>query len=241
MIDKIAKPFRKNRIDPKNAVPRDIIEQHPWHWDPGTQDHTDGKDAYVDNVKFEWEELAQWSIEHVNKYLVPDKYWYYDYKNNRPMHSADDVTDAPIYEQALLALKDNTHNQHNTQYFKIANEEFGEYWFPKLKKLFPQFKKDKLGISLFIQPPGHTIWSHVDTFSSFIRRTGDDRPNYRNLKRFMVFVRDWDWGHFFHMGNANLSQWKAGDLYNITPGVFHGSANAGLSPKITIHWSGEIE
>jgi len=25
------------------------------------------------------------------------------------------------------------------------------------------------------------------------------------------------------------------------PGVYHGSANAGMNPKITIHWSGEIE
>jgi hypothetical protein len=25
------------------------------------------------------------------------------------------------------------------------------------------------------------------------------------------------------------------------PGVYHGSANAGLNPKITIHWSGELK
>lgn len=228
------------RIDPQTSVLEEIQEQHPWHWNPLLKDHTDAEDAYVKNVEFDWQGLATWCIKKANQSRTPEKFWWYDYENDRIMHANDDVSNAPIREQALLALKNNSHNEHNSQYFKIANEEF-EHWEEPLRNLFPEFGKDKLGISLFIQPPGHTIWSHVDTFSSFIRRTGDSRPDYSNLRRYMIFVRDWDWGHFFHMGNANLGQWRSGDLYNITPGVFHGSANAGFSPKITIHWSGEIK
>ena len=229
------------RIDPRQSVLPEILEQHPWHWDPAKQDHTDSEDAYQRHVdNFDWEGLAQWSINKVNQYSVPDKFWWYDYENDRVMHSNDDVTDMPICEQAKLALKNNSHNEHNSQYFKIANEEF-EHWEQPLRDLFPEFNKDKLGISLFIQPPGHTIWSHADTFSSFIRRTNDAAPDYSRLRRYMVFVRDWDFGHFFHQGNSCLNQWKAGDLWNITPGVYHGSANAGINPKITIHWSGEVD
>lgn len=227
------------RIDPTSSVLEEIRDQHPWHWDPMAP-HTDKEDAYVKNVEFDWAGLANWCIQKVNKTRTPEKFWWYDYDNERVMHADEDVSNAPIREQALLALKNNTHTEHNSQYFKIANSEF-EQWEEPLRALFPEFGKNKLGISLFIQPPGHTIWSHVDTFSSFIRRTGDAKPDYSRLRRYMIFVRDWDWGHFFHMGNACLSQWRAGDLYNITPGVFHGSANAGLSPKITIHWSGEID
>jgi uncharacterized protein (DUF2237 family) len=57
----------------------------------------------------------------------------------------------------------------------------------------------------------------------------------------MIFVSDWDWGHFFHYGNYCFNQWKAGDLWDLKGGIYHGSANAGITPKITIHWSGEIE
>ena len=51
----------------------------------------------------------------------------------------------------------------------------------------------------------------------------------------MVFVSDWDWGHFFHYGNHCINQWKGGDLWDLRGGIYHGSANAGITPKITIH------
>ena len=62
----------------------------------------------------------------------------------------------------------------------IANAEFEE-WHQPLIDMFPNLKKDKMGISLFVQPPGHTMFTHVDTYSSFIRRTGDEKPNYTCL------------------------------------------------------------
>jgi hypothetical protein len=96
-------------------------------------------------------------------------------------------------------------------------------------------------VSLFVQPPGHTIWSHTDTYSSFIRRTGGAKADYTVLRRYMAFVRDWDFGHFFHYGNHCFNQWQAGDLWDLKPGIYHGSANAGINPKITIHWSGELK
>jgi len=225
------------RLDPKPTVPKEILEQHPWHWDPMKKDHSD-ETCYLKNIKFDWAALAKWSIEKCNEHLTPQKYWWYDYKNDVVMHAKDNVNNMPIREQAKLALKNNTHNKDNSQYFKIANEEFG-HWYEPLAAMFPNLKKDKMGISLFIQMPGHTIWSHVDTYSSFIRRTKGP-ANYSVLRRYMVFVKDWDWGHFFHYGNHCFNQWQAGDCWDLRPGIYHGSANAGVNPKITIHWSGEI-
>lgn len=226
-------------ISPEESVLPVIREQYPWHWDPMKQDHGDALN-YEGNVEFDWEGLAEFAINKANQHMTPEKFWWYDRENDRIMHANDDVSDAPIREQALLALKNNTHTAYNTQYFKIANEEF-EHWFEPLANLFPGFGRDKMGISLFIQPPGHNIWSHVDTYSSFIRRTGDEKPDYTRLRRYMIFVRDWDWGHFFHWGNTCINQWQAGDFWDLQPGVYHGSANAGINPKITIHWSGELE
>ena len=225
------------RLDPKPTVPKEILEQHPWHWDPMKKDHSD-ETCYLKNIKFDWAALGKWSIEKCNEHLTPQKYWWYDYENDAVMHAKDNVNNMPIREQAKLALKNNTHNKDNSQYFKIANEEFG-HWYEPLAAMFPNLKKDKMGISLFIQMPGHTIWSHVDTYSSFIRRTKGP-ADYSVLRRYMVFVKDWDWGHFFHYGNHCFNQWQAGDCWDLRPGIYHGSANAGVNPKITIHWSGEI-
>lgn len=228
------------RIDPKETVLEEIREQHPWHWDPMKKDHQDRENAYRGHKEFDWEGLAQFAIQKANASRSPEKFWWYDYENERIMHANDDVSNAPIREQALAALKNNYHTAHNTQYYKIANEEF-EHWKEPLRAMFPEFGQDKLGISLFIQPPGMNIWSHVDTFSSFIRRTGEGKPDYSKLRRYMIFVRDWDFGHFFHYGNHCFNQWRAGEWWDLTPGVYHGSANAGISPKITIHWSGEVD
>ena len=85
------------------------------------------------------------------------------------------------------------------------------------------------------------MYSHVDTYSSFIRRTGDGKADYSKLRRYMAFVTDWDWGQFFHYGNHNFQPWRKGDCWDLVPGIYHGSANCGLNPKMTIHWSGELK
>ena len=47
-------------------------------------------------------------------------------------------------------------------------------------------------------------------------------------------------------GKSLVIFWMGGgpshmDLWDLKPGIYHGSANAGINPKITIHWSGEIQ
>ena len=237
---KLGSKISEKRLEPKHVVPTEILEQYPWHWDPMKKDHDDAS-CFMHTIKdFDWKALGDWAIKKCNEHLTPQKYWWYDDENDAVMHANDNVNSMPIKEQALLALKNNTHTKHNSQYFKIANEEFGEYYEP-LKKMFPNLKEDKMGVSLFVQPPGHTIWSHTDTYSSFIRRTGEAKADYTVLRRYMAFVRDWDFGHFFHYGNHCFNQWRAGDLWDLKPGIYHGSANAGINPKITIHWSGELK
>ncbi len=236
---KLKHPISETRLDPKVAVPKEILEQYPWHWNPMEPNHTDG-DHFMKNIDFDWKALGDWAVQKCNEHLTPQKYWRFDYEEDAIYHAKENVNNMPIKEQAFLAFKNNTHTPENSQYFKIANEEF-EHWQEPLMDMFPNLKKDKMGISLFVQPPGHTMYTHVDTYSSFIRRTGDAKADYTVLRRYMAFVRDWDFGHFFHYGNHCFSQWKAGDCWDLVPGIYHGSANAGLNPKITIHWSGELK
>ena len=231
----IRKPLDRT-YHPREAVPEIIREQHPWHWQAQKTDHEDA-DCFVENIDtIDWTQLAGWAVQKANEVRVPQKYWWWNEKTEEVMHAEDSVNHCPIYEQALQHVADNPYNEHNTQYFKFANEDL-DHWYEPMKALFPQLKK--MGVSLFVQPPGHCIPSHVDTYSSFMRRTGE-YPDYTKLKRYMVFVSDWDWGHFFHYGNHCINQWRGGDLWDLKGGIYHGSANAGITPKITIHWSGEV-
>ena len=230
----------EGRHDPKEAVLPIIKEKFPWHWDPMKTDHDDAK-GFVGNWNdtFDWEALSKWCIKKANDWRTPNKYWDYDYHTGDIWHGPDNATHSPIREQALMQFRNNSFTTGNTQYFKIANGDF-EHWEEPLRNLFPNLKKEGLGVTLFVQLPGSMHWSHVDTYSSYIRRTGEEEANYDRLRRYMIFPRDWDFGHFFHYGNHCFNQWRVGDLWDLTPGVYHGSANAGPTPKITIHWSGEL-
>ena len=57
----------------------------------------------------------------------------------------------------------------------------------------------------------------------------------------MVFLTDWDWGHYFCVGNRVCHQWKAGDIITWDPIIHHCGSNAGMSAKITLNITGTIE
>ena len=37
---KLKHPISETRLDPKTAVPEEILEQYPWHWNPMESNHT---------------------------------------------------------------------------------------------------------------------------------------------------------------------------------------------------------
>ena len=83
------------------------------------KDHDDAS-CYMHTIKdFDWKALGDWAIKKCNEHLTPQKYWWYDDENDAVMHANDNVNSMPIKEQALLALKNNTHNKHNSQYFTV--------------------------------------------------------------------------------------------------------------------------
>ena len=38
-----------------------------------------------------------------------------------------------------------------------------------------------------------------------------------------------------------MQPWRQGDTWDLAPGIYHGSANSGVTPKITMHWSGKLK
>ena len=66
---KIKAPISETRIDPKNAIPKEILEQYPWHWDPMEPNHTDDT-HFMKNVDFDWKGLGDWAIKKCNEHLM---------------------------------------------------------------------------------------------------------------------------------------------------------------------------
>ena len=83
-------------------------------------------------------------------------------KLKQAMHAEDSVNHCPIFETCKQWMVQNDYNEHNTRYFKFANHELGAFYEP-LKAMFDDNLED-MTMSLFVQPPGQTMPSHVDTF-----------------------------------------------------------------------------
>lgn len=222
-------------ISPRDAIPEEILKQSPWHWNAQEQIHSDGDSFMYKSDHVDWTELANWAIARSNEVRVPQKYWHWH--DGHAMHAKESVNHCPIFETCKQWMVQNDYNEHNTRYFKFANEELDRFFGP-LKAMFEDTLED-MTMSLFVQPPGQTMPGHVDTYSSYMRKTGE-YPDYSRLRRYMTFVSDWDWGHFFHYGNHVMQPWKAGDTWDLVGGIYHGSANCGVTPKITMHWSGKL-
>jgi mannose-6-phosphate isomerase-like protein (cupin superfamily) len=81
--------------------------------------------------------------------------------------------------------------------------------------------------------PGQCLPLHCDGFEGFKRLYGDG-----DATRFFIAISDWDWGHTLQVHDNMIANWKAGDTYIVPPGVFHASANFGISPKYTLTVTG---
>ena len=130
------------------------------------------------------------------------------------------------------------YKKKQTEYLQIFSDEY--------PKLFEKFiKLSGLGnatSSLIKQYPGNIIPWHYDThitFKNLIKN--NEKLKNKKVIRYMVFLTDWDWGHYFCVGNKVCHQWKAGDIITWDPVIHHCGSNAGMTAKITLNITGTIE
>jgi hypothetical protein len=244
--------FTTEHQSAKEGVPGGILANSDWHWDAKKKDHDDDK-TFIGNVDYDWARLSAWALEFAKNSGAPQRWFRFDREKGIIYHSNEIVNNMPYYGQAKFLFETNGYNEHNTQYYKIKDKQLAEHFEPLWNMLNMQDKN----MSLFVQMPGHTIPSHADVYSSFIRQ--DDSAfvdgklavpdwnnarawgNFKTMRRYTLFVNDWDWGQFYHQGNHVMQPWSAGDMWQIPMGLNHGSANAGINPKITFHWSGNVD
>ena len=102
---------------------------------------------------------------------------------------------------------------------------------------------ENYSVALFKQNPGQTNPWHFDTYQGVVNKYKKQGINLsdddiKNIKRYLIVLEDWNWGHFLQVGNNVLSQWRAGDIYTWDYGMYHTSGNVGQTPKITAHITG---
>ena len=96
--------------------------------------------------------------------------------------------------------------------------------------------------------PGQTLPWHFDYLGGWCRENANLNPDpdtrqcdLGEMKRFLMFVTDWHWGHMLQMANTFYPKWKSGDMYEIPMMVYHLSTNAGMSLKLSMSLTGVIK
>jgi len=91
---------------------------------------------------------------------------------------------------------------------------------------------------IFKQPPGNFNPLHFDTCAAVISKNEVPDDRIKEIRRYLIFIEDWHWGHFLQIGNNVVTNWKSGDVYTWDFGMYHLSANAGIVDKYTMQITG---
>tara|TARA_B100001057_G_scaffold229396_1_gene229696 strand:+ start:9812 stop:10603 length:792 start_codon:yes stop_codon:yes gene_type:complete len=82
---------------------------------------------------------------------------------------------------------------------------------------------------IHVQMPGQTWTAHVDKLEKWCHEDPD------KVYRFMIFLHDYEFGHFVQYGNEILTKYRAGEIYTWDHrNVPHCTANAGVTPRATM-------
>jgi len=98
-----------------------------------------------------------------------------------------------------------------------------------------------------VQFPGEVTAWHTDIYSpahEFLRPI-DDEPDEmigkdKNIRRILISLQDWDWGHVLMFGKTPWVNWKPGEVVYWDYGVPHGAANMSYTPRISVSITGLI-
>lgn len=94
--------------------------------------------------------------------------------------------------------------------------------------------------SFHMQRPGQFLMYHHDLYYAVIRDADMElawKPE--KLRRFVIFMEDWQPGHVWIVGNTNYSHWKKGECITWNwQDMPHGTANLSPKTRYSLHLTG---
>jgi len=126
--------------------------------------------------------------------------------------------------------------------YRVKNAESTSYFY----KFVEEIGLTNSLVRYHVQFPGEVTSWHTDIFSpahEFLKETDvltDQAVGIdRNIRRILIALEPWDWGHLLVFGKSSWSGWAAGDVIFWDYGVPHGSANMGYTPRISVSITGQ--
>jgi hypothetical protein len=109
-------------------------------------------------------------------------------------------------------------------------------WVSTFRRYFPW---KKFSWSIYRMGPGTVLPNHSDTFARFIDIHKIE--NVRTICRAVIFLEDWDSGHYFEIDNTPIVNWRAGDGVAWRYDTLHLAANVGMTDRYTLQITGIVD
>lgn len=90
--------------------------------------------------------------------------------------------------------------------------------------------------SVYRMQPGAVLPNHSDTYARFVQIY--DIKNPTDICRAVVFLEDWQSGHYFEIDGTPITKWQAGDTVTWQYDVPHIAANMGMTDRYTLQITG---
>jgi hypothetical protein len=166
--------------------------------------------------------------DHINwqQYDI-DPWWHQEHQNlvyvNEPFNDAVSLT-----EWQRLGY---TQTRFTGDMYDMRNPE--PEWLRPFRDIFLW---QHFSWSLYCMRPGCVLPEHRDTYTRF--KQIHDITNPSQIYRAVIFLEDWQSGHYFEIDRTPVTQWRKGHCVVWQNDVAHIAANVGSSNRFTLQITG---
>ena len=162
----------------------------------------------VDNLDINWEQFNAMLDEMEYTVIFPGDQ---DQQLNKPSTAYDRVQ--------------GRYNKHNCLRHEYVSEDFYDM-IPESFLHKHNLDSNNVVIKVLEHPPGTFSFPHTDTYE-FIRRKFSLDPQDK-VKRLWIPCTDYRFGHAFFADKKVISNYNAGDTFEVPAQTLHSAANAGV-------------
>ena len=110
-------------------------------------------------------------------------------------------------------------------------------WNKTIIEVFEQMGWQDIGTSYYRMAPGTILPTHQDLYKKYIELfdlAGQEHTIYRAV----IFLEDWQPGHYLEVMDQPMVKWRAGDVVEWVYDTPHMAANVGSTPRYTLQITG---
>ena len=112
-------------------------------------------------------------------------------------------------------------------------------WNSTFISIYRELGWKNIGTSYYRMATGTILPVHQDLYVRYIELFNLQGQEHR-IRRAVIFLEDWQSGHYFEGGEQVVTGWLAGDAVEWVYDLPHMAANLGLAPRYTLQITGHV-